>query len=454
LQIDQKRIAKLRTRELERFKRERPRSMALWKRASNSMPNGVPMAWMVELYEHPPLFVQQGAGAYITDVDGHRYLDMNLADTSMPLGYGLETLTVAATSRMKQGSQFLLPDENSIYVAEELARRFGMPKWQFTLAGSSANSEAIRLSRAVTGRDGILMFAGKYHGMLDETLVASEDGERFAEGKGLPSDSLQHSHIVEFNDLNAVEACLRNESVACVITEPVLTNIGIIIPEPGFLTGLRQLTRQYGCLLIIDEAHTNVCAFGGLTREWQLEPDILTLCKAIGGGVAIGAYGMTNNLAQSLEVSCASEGPTFGTGQTVATGGTLFANALSMATTRAALENVMTEGAHSRANKLGQRLANGIVAAIHRNGLEWSTYRCYCRSGYFFGSELPRNAMEAHQHEDLTLRGLIRLYLANRGIWEAISSASPGVSFTATEQDIDFYLDVFERCLAELKEAP
>ncbi|MDH3376741.1 MAG: transaminase [Gammaproteobacteria bacterium] len=448
--ISDTQIDKLRARELERFIANRPRSTALWQQAQKYMPNGVPMAWMVQLYDHPPMFVKSGDGAYFVDVDGHRYLDMNLADTSMPFGYAEPQLTAAASEQMARGSQFMLPNEDSIAVAEQLSSRFGLPKWQFTLAGSSANTEAIRIARAITGRSDILMFAGKYHGMIDDTLVAEDGGERILEGAGISEDVKKHAHIVQFNDLDAVERSLKNHDIACVITEPALTNVGVIQPESNFHTALRELTRTHGTLLIIDEAHTNVCAFGGLSNEWKLDPDILTLCKAIGGSVAIGAYGMTEDVASILESQSDSELPSFATTAVVATGGTLFGNALSMATARCTLERVMTQQAHQRANDVGGRLADGIQNKIEAHGLPWSTIRFYCRSGYFFAPDLPANARQMQASENLPLRQLIRLYLANRGVWEAIYSASPAVGFRTTANDVDFYCEAFDNCLAGL----
>ena len=443
-------IEKLRARELDHFVAARPRSMELWRQAQQHMPNGVPMAWMVQLYDHPPLFVDYGDGAYFVDVDGHRYLDMNLADISMPFGYAEPKLTVAASEQMARGSQFLLPNEDSIAVAELLSSRFGLPKWQFTLAGSSANTEAIRIARTITGRHDILLFAGKYHGMIDDTLVAEHNGERILEGAGLSEHVKSHAHIVQFNDLDAVEQALKNHDIACVITEPALTNVGIIRPQPSFHAALRDLTREHGTLLILDEAHTNICAFGGLSREWRLEPDIITLCKAIGGGLALGAYGMTEAVAAILEPQTDADQPNFATAAVVATGGTLFGNALSMATARCTLERVMTKEAHQRANDGGGRLANGIQKTIERHDFSWSAIHFYCRSGYFFAPDLPSNSRQMQQYENVALRQLIRLYLANRGVWEAIYLASPGVGFATTNSDIDFYCEVLNDCLTEL----
>ena len=448
--IERKRIRELRAREDARFRAERPRSAKLHEAARASLPAGVPMNWMVSLFDHPPVFVAEGKGAYFTDVDGHRYLDMNLADTSMPFGYGLEPIAEAVAAQIRRGSQFLLPDETGIAVAEELARRFRLPQWQFTLAASSANMEAIRIARVATGREAILMFDGKYHGMLDDTAFELVDGKLQAEGAGLPKDAAARLRIVQFNDLEAVETALAAGDVACVITEPALTNIGVIAPEPGFFAGLREATRRHGCLLIIDEAHTNVCAFGGLTRAWNLEPDILVLGKAIGGGVAIGAYGMSAELGRLLEQEPHGERRPGGAFGSIAVGGTFFANALSLAAARVTLDELLTPESQARAAALGAKLSDGIEAAVQRRGLPWSAYRLFCRSGYCFAPAPPRNALEARKVFDLELTNLLRVYLANRGVWEAIYSASAAVSLAMEAADIDLYLAVLDQALDEL----
>ena len=258
--IDRERIAELRAREDARFVAERPRSMALLERARKSMPAGVPMGWMRALYAHPPVFVAEAKGAHITDVDGHTYLDMNLADTSMACGYGLEVVAEAVKAQFLRGSQYLLPTEETIDVTEALAARYGMPRWQFTLAATSANGEAIRIARAFTGRDRVLLFDGKYHGMLDETCQLPGEGTVVPEVAGLPRAASQTTDIVPYNDLAAVERVLARGETACVLVEAAATNVGgVLLPRDGFLAGLRTLTQQHGAVLVIDEAHTHVC---------------------------------------------------------------------------------------------------------------------------------------------------------------------------------------------------
>jgi len=443
-------IEAMRAREHARFAAERPKSMALWRRGKGSLVAGVPMSWMTTLTELPPVFVAEGRGAHFTDVDGHRYLDMNVADMSCNAGHATPAIVEAVTERVRRGTQFLLPTEDAIAVGEELARRFGLPYWQFTLSASGANAELIRLARHATGRQAILTFDGGYHGHLDDTLVVRIDGEVRHEMSGLPERALRHTRIADFNDLKAVEAMLAPGDVACAIVEPALTNVGVVLPEPGFLAGLRELTRAAGTYLFLDETHTLVSAPGGLIQAWGLACDGVGMGKTIGGGVPLGAWGGTAELAERMLDVKPVEGAPGQAGQGVATGGTLYGNALSMAAARAALEKVLVPAAYEKAARLGARLADGLDAIYAEAGLAWRAQRLYARSGWTFAPELPRNAAEARAAMDAELFGLIQVYLANRGIWEAIASAGPCVSFAAEEADVDFYLEVMRGLVREL----
>lgn len=444
MQIDRRRIAELRQREDARFVAERPRSIELLQASRQHMPAGVPTQWMALLYAHPPFFVREAKGTYLTDIDGHRYLDMNLADTSMACGYGVEAVAEAVHAQFKRGSQHLLPTEESVIVAGTLAERFGMPYWQFTLSASTANVDAIRIARAFTGRDRILVFDGKYHGMLDETCHAPAANGVEAEVRGLAHDAGKATDIVPYSDLQAAERILARGATACVLVEAAVTNVGgVLMPQPGFLEGLRDLTRRFGAILIIDEAHTYVCAYGGLKRAWGLECDVLVLGKAIAGGIPAGLYGLSDELAAFIERSLAQR-------PGLATGGTLFGNALQIAAIRATLEHVLTEEAHGKAAMLGELLAGGIETGARKRGLPWSAHRLYCRSGYHFAEQLPRTNAEAQAATDSGLRDLMRVYMANRGVWEAIYSASPAVSMAADRADIELYLSIYESCLDEL----
>jgi len=451
MSVDADVVRRLKGREDERFRDAHPRSLDLLERARASMPNGVPMAWLADpgTYDHLPVWVAEGKGSRFRCVDGHEYVDFNVADMSMFCGYAPDPVVEAVSRRMAAGNQFLLPVEDSIWVAEELSRRWGLPKWQFTLSASQANTELIRVARVATGRPRVLLFEGKYHGHFDQALVTLEDGREVPEELGLPPDVTEQTRVVPFNALEAVGRALEARDVAAVLLEPAMTNNqGLILPDAGFHEGLRSITRETGTVLAYDETHTLVCGPGGLTRIWNLEPDAVSLGKSIAAGVPIGVYGMTEELASVFENQDASESGHAPHG--VATGGTLFANALTAAAARAALGEVLTEDAYAHTAKLGTRLADGMEAAVHDADLPWTIHRFFPRSGYTFARRLPRDATEARASEDRPLVHLIRVYLANRGVWEAVPGAGPTVAVPATEDDADRYTSAFADLLGEL----
>ncbi len=447
--VDRRRVGELTERELARFLDERPRNASLLERAARSMPLGVPMAWMASLHGHPPLYMDRGEGAHVFDVDGHRYLDMNIADTSMFCGYGPEPVVRAVSERIRLGSQFLMPNEDAVVVAEELARRWALPKWQFTLSATLANTEAIRFSRFVTGRPMLVTFDGKYHGHGDEMLVTLQDGRTVPENPGLPPGVEARLRIVSFNDADGLAEALEPRDVACVLIEPALTNVGVVMPDEGFHAAVRDITRETGTVLVVDETHTLICGPGGLVGVWGLDPDIVTLGKSIGGGVAIGAYGMREEIASRLQAIDEYGGPGGGE-EEVATGGTLFGNPLQMAAARAALLEVLTNDAYERTAALGGRIANGIEAIAGSAGLPWKAHRLFPRSGYAFDGELPRTGAAARGAHDAPLWRLLRLWMANRGVWEAMEWAGPAVSVGVNEADVDHYLDVLGQLVAEI----
>jgi glutamate-1-semialdehyde 2,1-aminomutase len=444
--IDRGRLAAARAREQAAFDRRTTRSAELAERARRHLPDGVPMAWMAGLYDHRPLYVARGDGCRFTDVDGNAYLDFNQADLSATCGFAPPAVLDAIAERAARGLQFLLPVEEGIEAAELLAERYLLPAWQFTLSASGANAEAIRLARHRTGRRLLIVFGGHYHGHLDDTLVTGDERSGRPELLGLNPRAAADTRLVAFNDLAALERVLAGGDVAAVITEPALTNAGIVQPRDGFHAGVRALARQHGALLILDETHTQTAAYGGLTRAWGLEPDVITLGKSLGGGVPIGAYGMTDDLHDHMERHLDAFGRTIG----LATGGTTYANPLSLAAAVAVLRHVQTPAAFERTAQLGARLADGIEAAAARHGLPWRAHRLGGRSGYCLEPELPDNAADAGRSLDHELIDARRLHMANRGIWEAIASAGPAVSFEHDAGDVDEYLGVLDLFLADV----
>ena len=445
--FDRERLQRIKDREDAAFVAARPRSAELWTKAKDSMPNGVPMSWHRTSYDHPPLYVAEGKGARFRDVDGNEYSDFNIADMSMFGGYAPEPVVEAIARRAAQGTQFLLPGEDALWVAEELGRRYGLPKWQFTLAASQANTEAIRVARALTGRDKVLFFDGKYHGHFNEALVDLQDGVLVPEEGGLPRDVTAKTTIVQFNDPQVLRQALEPRDVAIVITEPALTNnVGLLLPEPGFHEALRASTRETGTVLAYDETHTQVVGPGGFTEMWNLEPDVVTIGKSIAGGVALGAYGMSEAVAETLQRPAGR----FDEKEAIATGGTLFGNPLSMAAARATMGEVLTDGAYAHTQVLGAMLADGIEKTIGDTGLPWTTHRFWPRSGVTFAPAMPKNALEAYAAKDLQLSLTLRVYLANRGVWEAIVGAGPTCAVPATGEDVERYLEAFGSFIQEL----
>jgi len=444
--IDRDRLGALRLREQAEFDRRTARSAELTERGRRHMPDGVPMAWMAGLYDHRPLYVAHGGGCRFTDVDGNAYVDFNQADLSATCGFAPPPVLEAIAERAARGLQFLLPVEEAIDAAQLLADRYGLPAWQFTLSASGANAEAIRLARHRTARELIVVFDGHYHGHLDDTLVFGDETTGRPELLGVNPRATADTRVVGFNDLAALERVLARGDVAAVITEPALTNVGVVGPVDGFHAGVRALTRAHGSLLVLDETHTQTAAYGGLTRAWGLEPDVISLGKSLGGGVPIGAYGMTSDLREWMERHLDAYGRRVG----LATGGTTYGNPLSLAAAVAVLRHVQTPEAFDRAAGLGARLADGIEAAAARHGLPWRAHRLGGRSGYCLEPELPRDAEAAARSIDAALVDTRRLYMANRGVWDAIASAGPAASLVHSADDVDEYLAALEGLLVDV----
>jgi glutamate-1-semialdehyde 2,1-aminomutase len=435
--LDRGRIRELYQQELERFRADRPKTQALIERARQHMPNGVPMSWMAS-YDQV-VYVDHGDGPGFTDVDGFRYTDFNASDMAMFCGHAHPAIVRAVQDQAARSTQFLQPTENSVTVAAELARRYPVPQWQFTLSATQANTEAIRLARAVTGRDVVVLFQGHYHGHFEENLVELENGQVSLQQRGLSKGVTGRVRIAQFNDPETLREALAPADVALVLTEPAMTNeIHMLLPEPGWHDQLRAITRQHGTLLAIDETHSHVVGPGGATGLWQLEPDIVTIGKAVAGGVPMGAYGVTADLAAELDVE-----------RNVATGGTLFGNPLSAAAAVAALTEVLVAEAYDHVTKLGTALADGIEAAIRSSGLPWTVIRFGPRTGQWYGPE-PRTGAQAHDLTDNDLTWLLRIWLANRGIWEALPGAGPTVPVPATSDDVGRYLDAYGALLTSL----
>ena len=438
-------------RELERFEREHPRSKELARRAHSSLLAGVPMHWMVRWPGGFPVFASEAAGARFRDVDGIEYVDFCLGDTGAMTGHSPRPVVRAVAEQAARGITLMLPSEEALWVGEELTRRFGLPRWQLALTATDANRFAIRLARHVTGRPKVLVFNWCYHGTVDESFATLREG-RVVEREGnlgppVPLDAT--TRVVEWNDVDALERELAHGDVACVVTEPVLTNIGIVHPEPGFHDALRELTRRTGTLLLIDETHTLCAGPGGYTKEHGLAPDLLTVGKAIASGIPSAAYGFSAELAARVEESIDRDESDIG-----GIGGTLAANVLSLAAVRATLEHVLTEAAFVRMIELGERFERGVQEAIDDNGLPWHVTRLGARVEYLFRRERPRTGSEAAAGGDHLLDRLIHLYALNRGILLTPFHNMALMSPASTEEDVDHHTAVFAEAARELSAVP
>ncbi|SEE97689.1 glutamate-1-semialdehyde 2,1-aminomutase [Streptomyces sp. 3213] len=443
------RLQDLLARESAEAERRNPRSKAAYARAEHLF-GRVPMTWMNKTAGAFPRYLDTARGARVTDIDGHEYIDFSLGDTGAMAGHSPAIVAEAVRRRFAEqgGATAMLPTEDAEWVGAELTRRFGPARWSFSLTATDANRWAIRLARAVTDRPKILVNSYSYHGSVDESLiVVGPDGRGQARpgNVGAPCDVTLTSRVAEFNDPAQLERELAHGDVAAVLMEPALTNIGIVLPEPGYLAAVRELTRKHGTLLIIDETHTFSAGPGGCTAAWDLEPDLLTIGKAIGGGIPAGAYGLSAELADRLLGRADLDLVDMG-----GVGGTLAGNALSVAAMRATLEHVLTDEAFAHMAKLSERFAAGVQEGIDAHALPWTVSRLGARSEYRFASPAPRTGTESEAAGDPELEDFLHLYLANRGILLTPFHSMALMCPDTTEQDVDTHTRVFAEALAEL----
>ncbi|HEU0246171.1 MAG TPA: aspartate aminotransferase family protein [Gaiellaceae bacterium] len=440
-------LAELHGREEARFVETHPRSRELAERARASLFEGVPMHWMRKWPGGFPVFVREAKGARFVDVDGIEYVDFCLGDTGAMTGHAPEPTLRAVTEQSAKGITLMLPSEDALWVSVELTRRFGVSSWQFALTATDANRFTIRLARHLTGRSKVLVFNWCYHGTVDETFATLADGVVGPRSGNLgpPVNPAQTTRVVEFNDVEGLERELAHGDVAVVLTEPALTNIGIVHPEPGFHDALRELTRARGTLLAIDETHTICCGPGGFTGAHGLEPDAVTIGKPIAGGIPAAAYGFSDEVAARLAGRIGLEDVDVG-----GVGGTLAANALSLAAMRATLDEVLTEDAFERMIPLAERWTEGVESGIADAGLPWHVTRLGCRAEYLFGLDRPRTGSEAHAAGDFALERYMHLFALNRGILLTPFHNMALMSPATTEADVDRHTEVFREAVLEL----
>jgi len=413
--IDRDRLAALLDAERASYTEQHPRSAALYAEADHLF-GRVPMTWMNMWSGGFPLYLDRAWGNRLTDVDGHEYVDLAMGDTGAMAGHSPQATVEAVTRRLTEtgGITTMLPTADAEWVGAELTRRFGLPLWSFTLTATDANRWAVRIARMVTGKPKVLTFAYCYHGSVDEAFaVPGPAGEAVARPGlvGAPVALAETTRVAEFNDLAGVEEQLRHGDVAAILTEPALTNIGIVLPDPDFLAGLRRLATEHGALLMIDETHTFSAGPGGATALWDLEPDIFVIGKSIGGGIPSGAYGLSREVAAAAAGHDEADLVDVG-----GVGGTLAGNALSVTAMRATLEHVLTDDAFAHMVALATEFEAGVAETLERTGVPWSVARLGARVEYRFASPAPRTGSESAASSDDQLDEYLHLFMANRGV--------------------------------------
>ena len=447
--IDRERLAALIERERSAYAANFPGSRAAYAAAGQHLLGGVPMTWMRMWPGGFPLYQATARGARVTDVDGHEFTDFCLGDTGAMAGHSPAPVREAVSRRYAElgGATTMLPTEDAAWVAAELARRFGVSRWSFTLTATDANRWAIRLARQLTGRPKILVFSYCYHGSVDESfIVATAVGPRSRPGNvGAPVEPSVTTRVVEFNDAGALERELAHGDVAAVLMDPALTNIGIVLPVPGYLDAVRALTRAHGTLLINDETHTFSAGPGGCTRAWELSPDMVTIGKAIAGGIPAGAYGLSHDLSERILGDSTAD-----IVDTGGVGGTLAGNALSVAATRATLEHVLTDDAFGSMIDVASYFTEGVRQVLSGRSLPWHITQLGARAEYRFCPSPPLDGGSSHAAADSELDEYLHLYTINRGVLMTPFHNMALMCPATTKADVDTHTAVFAAAADEL----
>ena len=434
-------------REQAQFLARRPRSRALFAAGEKHYLYGAPMHWMRRWAGGFPLYAQRASGSRLWCVDGFEHVDFCLGDTGAMCGHAAPSVTAAITRQLQRGATLMLPTQDAEWVGAELTRRFRLPYWGFTTSATDANRAAIRIARLVTGRDVVLVFNGCYHGSVEEAHVGLAAGKMVMRS-GVHPNAVDHqrvSRVVEFNDLPALEAALGQRDVALVLAEPCMTNYGIIEAQPGFLGALRELTRRTRTLLVFDETHTWSAGPGGYTARDALQPDLFSIGKAIGGGVPVGLYGVSEAVAQRLWEHAPRESARPGVRQSshLGFGGTLAGSALQVAAVRAVLAEVLTPANFERMIALAHDLAVRCRVIVAACGLPWFIAQSGARVETMLTPSAPRSASELARGRDSTLETLLHLFMINRGILITPFHSMLLMCPATSAADVDRYVSEF-----------
>ena len=453
ISLDRARIAELTARESERLNARTQASKAMFERASNHLSGGVASSY--QLRDPWPIYIERGEGAKVWDVDGNEMWDFHNGFGSMVQGHAHPAIGEAIAARYPMGTHFGCPTEDDIVVADELAKRFGLPKWRYTNSGSEATMDAIRIARAATGRDTVMKIFGSYHGHHDTVMVSigvpygeigdPDDLKSLPYGGGIPQATVDMTVPVPFNDADAMERRIERldaegRKPACVIMEAAMMNLGVVLPEPGYLERVREITRKHGIILIFDEVKTGLCiAPGGATEKFGVTPDMVTLAKALGGGLPSGAIGGSEEVMAFVEDG------------TVYQVGTYNGNPLTMVAARASLEQVLTPAAYEHLAQLNDRIVRGCQAVVDRYDLPGYALGIGSKGCVTFGTGKVVDYASYKANQDGELADLAWLYNLNRGIF-----MTPGreeewtLSVVHTDEAIDHYVRVFDELAAEL----
>jgi glutamate-1-semialdehyde 2,1-aminomutase len=446
--IRPERIAELMKIEEQRFLDLHMASTAAFNQSSKVMHEGVPMSWMAKWPGAHPVFVKEAKGAHFTDLDGRDYIDFCLGDTGSMTGHSPAATVAAVKAQIDKGITAMLPSENAAIVSDLLRERFGLPLWQFTVSATDANRHVIRYSRMITGRSKIVVIDRCYHGSVDETFATLDDAGFTIKREGnigAPVDLDVTTRVVEFNDLAAMEKALAHGDVAAILMEPAMTNIGIVLPVPGYLEGVQDLCKKYGTLLIIDETHTISVGPGGMTKQLGLKPDFFTIGKALAAGIPVGTFGMTQAVADAIKQRVEIEKIDTG-----GIGGTLAGNILALAAMRATLTDVLTEANFATMIELGDRWSDGVDAAIKEFDLDWHCNRLGARGEYIFKGKAPRTGKEAADSGDFALEQYIHLRLLNDGFLLTPFHNMALMCPDTTAADVDAHTAAFRAMCADL----